>query len=246
MKTLYVLVTLLFLSFPDSAICQEETTSSLLTGTWTFDYNDSKSRMNATSITRLDSVSTVRLARIESERLAKIERERLARIERQRLAKLKLQSDYMNTIVDHEIPILVETKKNYFFFVSKINTTSVNLSKFHVYANKGNELPYKVDMVREFKARYDDKNVCIYGPYKNEFSRDMQYNLIRDDGLNSHISVDERSFYLKNNKFDEDSSSTTDNNKYDFWGNIKTNTKKEPNPNPKSELKPKSNKGFWD
>ena len=70
MKPLYILVTLLFLSFTTKVISQE--TGTLLIGTWAFDYTASKSRMSPASIQHLDSISPARLARLESSYIGRL------------------------------------------------------------------------------------------------------------------------------------------------------------------------------
>lgn len=65
MKALYIIFLLLFLSFPDQTVCQNTSTSSLLVGTWIFDYDDSVKNMEASSKMHLDSVAQTRREMIE-------------------------------------------------------------------------------------------------------------------------------------------------------------------------------------
>ena len=64
-KTIYLLLFLVVLSVPNQAIGQEKSTSSLLVGTWIFDYDQSVKNMETSSKVHLDSVAQDRKERIE-------------------------------------------------------------------------------------------------------------------------------------------------------------------------------------
>ena len=70
MQKIYLIVLVLFLGFTAKVSSQE--TSTLLTGTWTFDYQESVQQMDAASKMHLDSVSSVRRARIEQSYIGRL------------------------------------------------------------------------------------------------------------------------------------------------------------------------------
>ena len=64
MKRIYLILFILFLGLSTTVSSQE--TAMLLTGTWTFDYQESLQIMDTASKMHLDSVSPIRKQRIES------------------------------------------------------------------------------------------------------------------------------------------------------------------------------------
>ncbi|WP_366187108.1 hypothetical protein [Flavobacterium ovatum] len=190
---------------------------------------------------------------------ARYEREMEERKEEERLEQLRLQklrderaqkerienarSNFMNGIQDMDMPVVVNKKEVFFIIITKMNNEDkIEISPFSLIANTDNILPYKIDIVSDYKKITGRNSIFVQGPYytfdeqkkaissfqKNAKNNYTSYSLIKysyEDQFNKAASLNQDF----GGKEATNTPSTTTSESTDFWGEKttkKTNTTK--------------------
>ena len=183
-----------------------------------------------------------RLERLEAER-RQAEREEQKRI-------INAQFNFLDKLLDKKIPVVVDSKEVFFIVISrKYHEKKIYISPFSLFANSENELPYKVDVIKDFKSKLSKPYVYLQGPYKSLEEQKNAVAAFQTNARNNYVSYSLLKFTYK----PEFVSSSNKNG--DFWGEKKTNNS-EPKKNVETEdfwgekkstepkVKPK--KSIWD
>ena len=138
----------------------------------------------------------------------------------------------------------------FFIVISrKYHEKKIYISPFSLFANSENELPYKVDVIKDFKSKLSKPYVYLQGPYKSLEEQKNAVAAFQTNARNNYVSYSLLKFTYK----PEFVSSSNKNG--DFWGEKKTNNS-EPKKNVETEdfwgekkstepkVKPK--KSIWD
>ncbi|AFU68112.1 putative serine-rich protein [Psychroflexus torquis ATCC 700755] len=235
-------------------------------------------QMNATSdniMNEINKIADQRNAQIRAESEAKDaeyarrkeekERESAERNERLRLDRLEYirlqaereekerisnaQSSFLDNLYDKKIPVVVDSKEVFFLIISRNNDEKqIYISPFSLFANGENELPYKIDVIKDFKSKVSKPYVYAQGPYNSLEEQKNAVANFQSKARNNYVSYSLLKFTYKP-KFESSS-----NKNGDFWGEKKTNST-EPKKNVETEdfwgekktsQKPKPKKSIWD
>lgn len=162
--------------------------------------------------------------RLEVERL-EAERRQAQREENERIFA---QFSFIDNFYDKKIPVVVDSKEVFFIIISrKYHEKKIYISPFSLFANSENELPYKVDVIKDFKSKISRPYVYVQGPYK---SLDEQKNAVaafQTKARNNYVSYSLLKFTYKPEFV------SSSNNNGDFWGE-------------KKSTEAKSKKTIWD
>lgn len=177
---------------------------------------------------RAEQSNRERIAYTERKRReeAEEERERLKKekLEREKLEKKRIEDakyTFMNSLTDHNMPILAKQAITYFIIVAKNSREEIQFAKLNLVSNEQNELPYKIDVINEFKKQNNKQNVFLYGPYNNIQQQQSKLTQLKRDARNNYINIaSDINYQTQLNK-----KTTTTPTNTDFWGNKKQPTK---------------------
>jgi hypothetical protein len=156
-----------------------------------------------------------------------------AKAERERLID-ESQREFANSLEDQPIPLLVATDKVFFFMVDTFwDPSHIRFAPFKIFADVNKQIPYRKDIIDDFKLKTNEYGYKIYGPYN---SRSDLENAMKNMAAQAERIQISRERDLSYTYVPEKKSKT--NSETDFWGN-KTNTKQKP-------TKKKKDNSFWD
>ncbi|MFT4800712.1 MAG: hypothetical protein ACI87N_000568 [Flavobacteriales bacterium] len=189
--------------------------------------------------------------RSEERRIAIIEanRRRDERKEKERISSA--QFNFLESIYDKKIPVVVNSKEVYFIIICRnYDEEKIYLSPFSLYANSENEIPYKVDVIKDFKSKASQPYVFLQGPYNSLEEQKNAVATFQSNARNNYVSYSLLKFTYKPKL------ENITNKNVDFWGEKKNNNT-EPKKNVETEdfwgekktsqkPKPKTKKSIWD
>lgn len=179
-----------------------------------------------------------RKAEEEEARLKERRRQSRERAERVRISEA--QNSFYSTINDKQIPVVVNKNKLYFIIITKLNNEKkIEIAPFSLVANNEKELPYKIDVINDYKNKTGRNNAFIQGPYNTFDEQKRTVSSLQIKAQNNYLSsrLIKYSYASKfnataseNKDFWGDSSKKNNSTKSnstdtDFWGEKKTNTK---------------------
>jgi hypothetical protein len=119
-------------------------------------------------------------AAAEQRKAEEAKRQQLAELERirqQRLSiKIKLREEFLSTLADQKIPIIAPQPETYFFMLNQLSDSTMSVSMFNVFVNSQNQLPYKVDLVKDYQKTVGVTKSWLYGPFKTTQEAQLKLN----------------------------------------------------------------------
>jgi hypothetical protein len=131
------------------------------------------------------------------------------------------QSSFLDKIKDHNISVLAN-KKELFFIIITISEkeNKIEISPFSLFANNDNLLPYKIDVISDFKKKTGKSEVFMQGPFNTFEEQKKDVEDFQMNAKNSYVSYSLTKYsYLS--RYNRRNTQNTD-----FWGEKKKSTKK--------------------
>jgi hypothetical protein len=101
----------------------------------------------------------------EAERQAQLERERIA-MEQKNLAN-SYSREFRSLLVDHNLSVVPTIPKTILFIVNIEEPNAISFSLFELPPNSYGELPYKIDLIKDYQQKTGRTQNYLYGPFKN-------------------------------------------------------------------------------
>jgi hypothetical protein len=189
-----------------------------------------------------------------ADRRLEAERRQAEREEKERISNA--QSSFLDNLYDKKIPVVVDSKEVFFVIISRnYDEQKISISPFSLFANSEYELPYKVDVIKDFKSKLSKPYVYVQGPYKSLEEQKNAVAAFQTNARNNYVSYSLIKFTYKPEFV------SSSNKNADFWGEKKTNNtepkknvetedfwgeKTSPKTKPKTKTKTKTKKSIWD
>jgi hypothetical protein len=101
----------------------------------------------------------------EAERQAQLEADRVAR--RQKEIMREYQAEFKSLLVDNNLSIVPLIPQTLVFIVNVEENNAVSFSLFNLQPNNYGELPYKINLMKDYQTKTGKTQSYLYGPYKS-------------------------------------------------------------------------------
>ena len=160
----------------------------------------------------------------ERRRQQQLQEEREAAERARQAAIQEVQTSFINALTHSQFPYSAPYSNNYFFFVSVESENELSFSNVFVVPAKANQqLPYRSDIISDFKNKTGKKNSWIQGIYGSAGEAQMAQSVYRTEASKSHLSIRPMvpyNFHVGYTTSNSTVSSSPEGND-SFWGNSK-------------------------
>lgn len=147
-----------------------------------------------------------------------------------KIASAKRQ--FINDLKDAKIPLSYSNSAAYFIMIVKSDKEEIRFSKFTLFKNSSNQLPYKQDVLNKFKKQTYQNELFVQGPFDSKTEQEREYQNIKEYARLSHINIGSYISF----KYNSPTTSEVKTSDTDFWGNSKKK---------KTTKKTKRKSDFW-
>ncbi len=172
------------------------------------------------------------------------ERQRILEEERIKQEKMKEQRiKYISHLNDATFPIEAPNVDNYFFFVVQEEEQILSFSEiFNAPAKFDNSLPYKSDLISDFKRSKNKEKVWVQGVFESEEHAKAAKKVIAGSALNHSFQFADEIPYKFTPSYSTATSQNATQNEVDYWG-TKSSDKNENNS--KITEQTQSSNNYW-
>lgn len=155
----------------------------------------------------------------EAERQAKLEQERIAK-QQQELMK-KYQAEFKSLLTDANLSVVPLIPQTLVFIVNLEENNGVSFSLFNLQPNGYGELPYKIDVMKDYQQKTGKTNSYLYGSFKTvESAREEIKKVAFMAFLGFHEVKEDVVFNYTNGQKESPTNHSSDDS---FWGTTKKN-----------------------
>ncbi len=155
----------------------------------------------------------------EAERQAQLEAERVAR--RQQEIMHEYQAEFRSLLVDNNLSVVPLVPQTLVFMVNLEEGNAISFSLFNLQPNSYGELPYKIDLVKDYQKKTGKTQNYLYGPYKTVEHAREEIKKIAFMAFLGFYEVKEDVVYTFGKSQSAQPTSTPSASDDSFWGTTK-------------------------